>query len=64
MTDSILSTTKCLGSKAILSPENNKADFWGEKGWAILVHYLMKCVLKQKCQKFHHRELGVGLNSS
>ena len=23
----------------------------------------MKCVLEQKCQKLHHRELGVGLDS-
>lgn len=38
---------------------------WVGKGWiwAIPVLYLMKCVLEQKCQKLHHRELGVGLDS-
>lgn len=27
----IVSTIKCLGSEVVLSPENNKAGFWGRK---------------------------------
>lgn len=42
----------------------NKADLFPGEGRTVLVLYLVKRVLEQKCQKLHHRELGVGLNSS
>jgi len=62
----IVSTSKC-SQNTIMSflLKITKWASWVGKGWiwAIPVLYLMKCVLEQKCQKLHHRELGVGLDS-
>lgn len=47
-------------------PENGKVDLeeGRSKKWKVLMFYLMKCVLEQKCKKLHYRKLGVRLDSS